>query len=41
MNCTAAEDLNLMNFVYGDYMDDIGSIVFAERTDLAVAILIR
>jgi hypothetical protein len=38
MNCTAAEDLNLMNFVYGDY---IGSIVFPERTDLAVASLIR
>jgi hypothetical protein len=41
VNCTAAEDQNLMNFVYGDYMDDIGSIIFNESPDLAIARLIK
>ena len=41
MNCTAAEHLDLMDAVYGDYMDGIESIVFSEGTDLSVASLIK
>jgi hypothetical protein len=32
MNCTAAEHLDLMDAVYGDYMDGNESIVFSEGT---------
>ena len=41
MNCTAAKHLDLMDAVYGDYMDGIGSIIFNESLDLAVASLIK
>ena len=41
VNCTAAEHLDLMDAVYGDYMDGIESIVFNQGTDLAADRLIR
>jgi len=41
MNCTAAMHLDLMDAVYGDYIDGIGSIVFNEGADLTVASLIK
>ena len=41
MNCTAAEHLDLMDAVYGDYMDGIEAIVFSEGTDLSIASLIK
>jgi hypothetical protein len=41
MNCTAAEPLDLMDAVYGDYVDGIESKVFDEGSGLAVASLIK
>jgi hypothetical protein len=41
MNCTAAEQVDLMEAVYGDYMDVIESIVFNEGTDLSGVNLIE
>ena len=41
VNCTAAEHLDLMDVVYGDYMDGIESIVFKEGSDLSTASLIK
>ena len=41
VNCTAAKHLDLMDAVYGDYMDGIESITFNEGSDLTVARLIK
>ena len=41
MNCTAAEPLDLMDAVYGDYVDGIESKVFGPGSDLTVASLIK
>jgi len=41
MNCTAAEQVDLMDAVYGDYMDVIESIVFNQGTDLSGVNLIK
>lgn len=41
MNCTAADHLDLMDAVYGDYMGGIESKVFNEGTDLILASLIK
>ena len=41
VNCTAAKHLDLMDAVYGDYMDGIESIIFSPRSDLTVASLIK
>jgi hypothetical protein len=41
VNCTAAKHLDLMDAVYGDYMDGIESIVFNDGTDLTVARLVK
>ena len=35
MNCTADENQESTDPVYGDYMDGMGSIVFSECTDLS------
>ena len=35
VNCTAAERQDSTGVVYGDYMDNIESIVFIESTDLS------
>jgi hypothetical protein len=40
-NCTAVESLDLMDAVYGDYVDGIESKVFDEGSGLAVASLIK
>jgi hypothetical protein len=32
VNCTAAKHLDLMDAVYGDYMDGLGAIIFNEGT---------
>jgi hypothetical protein len=37
MNCTAAEHQDLMDTIYGDYMDGIESIAFNQRSDLTAA----
>ena len=41
MNCTAAEPLDLMDAVYGDYVDCIESKVLDEGSGMTVANLIK
>ena len=41
MNCTAAEPLDLMDAVYGDYVDGIESKDFDEGSALTVASLMK
>jgi hypothetical protein len=41
MNCTAVESLDLMDAVYGDYVDGIESKVFDDGSALTVASLIK
>jgi hypothetical protein len=41
VNCTAAEPLDLMDTVYGDYVDGIESKVFDEGSGFTVASLIK
>jgi hypothetical protein len=41
VNCTAAKHLDLMDAVYGDYMDGLGAIIFNEGTDLTFVRLIK
>jgi hypothetical protein len=41
VNCTAVEHLDLMDAVYGDYMDGIKSIIFNEGADLSWVNLIK
>jgi hypothetical protein len=41
VNCTAVEHLDMMDAVYGDYMDGIGSIIFNEGSDLTITSLMK
>ncbi len=41
MNCTAAESQDSTGAIYGDYMDDMESIVFIEGSDLSGVNLIK
>ena len=41
MNCTAAEPLDLMDAVYGDYVDSIELKVLDEGSGLTLASLIK
>ena len=34
VNCTAVEHLDMIDMVYGDYMDGIGSLIYIEGSDL-------